>query len=88
MLAANRIAVTVYSNLGVRAALQAAGGDVVVTPNGDRYVLEAMRHQGLNLGGEQSGHVIFLDHNTTGDGVLTALQLMKVMRKKGQPCLS
>ncbi|HHV94680.1 MAG TPA: phosphoglucosamine mutase [Firmicutes bacterium] len=85
MLAANRIAVTVYSNLGVRAALQAAGGDVVVTPNGDRYVLEAMRQQGLNLGGEQSGHVIFLDHNTTGDGVLTALQLMKVMRKKGQP---
>ncbi|NLY30552.1 MAG: phosphoglucosamine mutase [Firmicutes bacterium] len=85
MLAKNRIAVTVYSNLGVKAALQAAGGDVVVTANGDRYVLEAMRQQGLNLGGEQSGHVIFLDHNTTGDGVLTSLQLLKVLRKKGQP---
>ena len=85
MLAKNRIAVTVYSNLGVRAALQAAGGDVVVTANGDRYVLEAMQQQGLNLGGEQSGHVIFLDHNTTGDGVLTSLQLLKVLRKKGQP---
>ncbi|NLA57626.1 MAG: phosphoglucosamine mutase [Firmicutes bacterium] len=84
-LAKKRLAVTVYSNLGVRAALQAGGADVVVTANGDRYVLEAMRQQGLNLGGEQSGHVIFLDHNTTGDGVLTALQLLQVLRKKRQP---
>lgn len=84
-LAGNRIAVTVYSNLGVRAALKAAGGDVVVTANGDRYVLEAMQTQGLNLGGEQSGHIIFLDHNTTGDGVLSSLQLLSVMQKKGQP---
>ncbi len=79
----NRMAVTVYSNLGVRAALQAAGGDVVVTANGDRYVLEAMQNQGLNLGGEQSGHIIFLDHNTTGDGVLTALQLLSVVKERG-----
>ena len=84
-LAENKVAVTVYSNLGVKAALRAAGGDVVVTANGDRYVLAAMQQQGLNLGGEQSGHVIFLDHNTTGDGVLTSLQMLRVLRKKGQP---
>lgn len=81
----NRMAVTVYSNLGVRAALRAAGGDVVVTANGDRYVLEAMQNQGLNLGGEQSGHIIFLDHNTTGDGVLTALQLLGVVKERALP---
>ncbi|NMB46974.1 MAG: phosphoglucosamine mutase [Firmicutes bacterium] len=84
-LAQKRIAVTVYSNLGVRAALHSAGGEVVVTANGDRYVLEAMQKQGLNLGGEQSGHIIFLDHNTTGDGVLTSLQLLAVMRERSQP---
>ena len=84
-LAHNRLAVTVYSNLGVRAAFRNAGGDVVVTPNGDRYVLEAMRGGGLNLGGEQSGHIIFLDHNTTGDGVLTALQLLAVMQAESKP---
>ena len=84
-LAQNRIAVTVYSNLGVRAALRAAGGDVVVTDNGDRYVLEAMQKERLNLGGEQSGHIIFLDHNTTGDGVLTSLQLLAVLQETGQP---
>lgn len=84
-LAHNRLAVTVYSNLGVRAAFRNAGGDVVVTPNGDRYVLEAMRSGGLNLGGEQSGHIIFLDHNTTGDGVLTALQLLAVMQAESKP---
>ena len=84
-LAQNRVAVTVYSNLGVRAALRAAGGDVVITANGDRYVLEAMQKQGLNLGGEQSGHIIFLDHNTTGDGVLTSLQLLAVLQEAAQP---
>jgi len=84
-LAKDRMAVTVYSNLGVRAALRAAGGDVVVTANGDRYVLEAMRVQGLNLGGEQSGHIIFLDHNTTGDGVLSALKLLEVMQDESRP---
>ena len=84
-LSHKRLALTVYSNLGVRAAFRAAGGDVVTTPNGDRYVLEAMRDRGLNLGGEQSGHIIFLDHNTTGDGVLTALQLLAVMQAESRP---
>ena len=73
------IAATVYSNLGLREAVRAAGGEVVITPNGDRYVLEAMRREGLAIGGEQSGHIIFLEHNTTGDGILTALQVLGVV---------
>lgn len=81
----NRIAATVYSNLGLKAAMQAAGGDVTITPNGDRYVLEAMRREGLTLGGEQSGHIIFLEHNTTGDGVLTAVQLLSIMQQESRP---
>lgn len=80
-----RIAATVYSNLGLIDAFRRNGGDVVVTANGDRYVLEAMRAGGLALGGEQSGHVIFLNHNTTGDGVLTSLQLLSVMAQTGRP---
>lgn len=79
------IAATVYSNLGLIEAFRQAGGDVVITANGDRYVLEAMREKGLALGGEQSGHIIFLEHNTTGDGVLTALQLLEVLARKKKP---
>jgi phosphoglucosamine mutase len=79
------IAATVYSNLGLTEAFRQAGGDVVITANGDRYVLEAMREKGLALGGEQSGHIIFLDHNTTGDGVLTAVQLMCVLVREKKP---
>ena len=79
------IAATVYSNLGLQTALREAGGTVVVTPNGDRYVLEAMRREGLAIGGEQSGHIIFLEHNTTGDGILTALQLLGTMVRDGRP---
>ena len=79
------VAATVYSNLGLKWALREAGVDVVETSPGDRYVLEAMRERDLVLGGEQSGHVIFLEHNTTGDGLLTALQVLKVMRETGQP---
>ncbi|MGE5598205.1 MAG: phosphoglucosamine mutase [Bacteroidota bacterium] len=78
------IAATVYSNLGLRKALREAGGEVVVTPNGDRYVLEAMRREGLAIGGEQSGHIIFLEHNTTGDGILTALQVLGIMVRSGR----
>ena len=58
---------------------------MLITGNGDRWVLAAMRENGLNLGGEQSGHIIFLEHNTTGDGVLTALQLLSVLVRTGQP---
>ncbi|MDI6870692.1 MAG: phosphoglucosamine mutase [Bacillota bacterium] len=79
-----RIAATVYSNLGLVEAFRKAGGDVTITKAGDRYVLEAMRQGGLVLGGEQSGHVIFLDYNTTGDGVLTALQLTAILKRTGQ----
>lgn len=79
-----QVAATVYSNLGLRLALEAAGGSVVTTQAGDRYVLEAMRQHGLVLGGEQSGHIIFSEYNTTGDGILTALQVAQVMEKRGQ----
>ena len=81
----NTIAVTVYSNLGLLEAFRKAGGQVVVTENGDRKVLAAMREKGLVLGGEQSGHVIFLEHNSTGDGILTSLQLMTTLLRAGQP---
>jgi phosphoglucosamine mutase len=79
-----KIAATVYSNLGLSEAFRNHDAEVVVTANGDRYVLAAMREQGLVLGGEQSGHIIFLEKNSTGDGILTALQLMAVLVKTGE----
>ncbi|HEX9093071.1 MAG TPA: phosphoglucosamine mutase [Coriobacteriia bacterium] len=75
---------TVMSNLGFEVALREQGITVVKTKVGDRYVLDEMRAMGARLGGEQSGHVIFLEHNTTGDGLVTALQLMAVMRRSGK----
>jgi phosphoglucosamine mutase len=84
-LARKTLVVTVMSNLGVRRALEGAGGKVVETPVGDRYVVERMREGGYNFGGEQSGHLIFLDHAATGDGVLGALQLLGVMVRRGKP---
>ena len=69
----NTIAATVMSNLGLSRALHDYGIGVVTTPVGDRHVSERMRADGLSLGGEQSGHVVMLDHATTGDGILTAL---------------
>jgi phosphoglucosamine mutase len=77
--------VTVMSNLGFRLAMQRERVAVVETPVGDRYVLEAMKDRGLSLGGEQSGHVIMLDHATTGDGTLTALHLLARMAETGRP---
>jgi phosphoglucosamine mutase len=79
------VVATVMSNLGFVQAMEAAGVTVVQTAVGDRYVLEAMREHGFNLGGEQSGHVIMSDHATTGDGVLTALALADRMVATGQP---
>ncbi len=73
---------TVMSNLGLDFALQAAGLKLIRTAVGDRYVVEQMLRGGYNLGGEQSGHVVFLDHNTTGDGCLTGLQLLAIMVEK------
>ena len=84
-LAANTVVVTVMSNGGLHRALREAGIEVRETPVGDRYVLEEMLRCGAILGGEQSGHIIFLRHNTTGDGLITALQLLEVMVSTGTP---
>ncbi len=75
---------TVMSNMGLEKAMQGLGGGMVRTKVGDRYVVETMRAKGYNFGGEQSGHLIFLDHITTGDGILAALQLLGVMIKRGK----
>ncbi len=75
---------TVMSNMGLDIALKKAGGKVIKTAVGDRYVVEEMRKGGYNLGGEQSGHMIFLDYSTTGDGVQSALQVLAVMRRTGK----
>ncbi|MFP4634554.1 MAG: phosphoglucosamine mutase [Nitriliruptoraceae bacterium] len=77
------VVTTVMTNLGFRHAMEQLGIEVVQTRVGDRYVLEAMRERGLNLGGEQSGHIIDRDHATTGDGVLTAVRLLSVVRSTG-----
>ncbi|QAV25374.1 phosphoglucosamine mutase [Neobacillus thermocopriae] len=76
---------TVMSNLGFYKALEAQGIKSVQTAVGDRYVVEEMKKNGYNLGGEQSGHIIFLDYNTTGDGLLTALQLVNIMKATKKP---
>jgi len=74
---------TVMSNMGLEMVLKKAGGNMVRAPVGDRYVVEEMLNGGYNLGGEQSGHIVFLDHNTTGDGMITAMQILAIMRKRG-----
>ncbi|MCK5404388.1 MAG: phosphoglucosamine mutase [Desulfobulbaceae bacterium] len=76
---------TVMSNLGLGVAMERMGGKMVRTQVGDRYVVEEMRRKKYNFGGEQSGHLIFLDHNTTGDGILAALQLLSIMIKRDKP---
>jgi len=82
-LRGGQVVATVMSNLGLEKALEELGVGLLRTQVGDRYVVDAMREGGFNLGGEQSGHVIFLDHNTSGDGLITALQVLAVMRRKG-----
>jgi phosphoglucosamine mutase len=83
-LRGDRVALTVMSNLGLRQALAANAIGVTETPVGDRYVLEAMEREDLALGGEQSGHVIFRDLATTGDGVLTGLVLLDAVTRAGR----
>ena len=78
------LVVTVMSNLGLDIAAKKEGIKTVKTKVGDRYVLEEMVKEGYKLGGEQSGHVIFLDYNTTGDGMVTGLQLASVVKKSGK----
>lgn len=84
MLAKDSLAVTVMSNLGLKRAMQEHGIELVETKVGDRYVLEALAEHGLSLGGEQSGHVIMSEHATTGDGILTGLQLAAEMARTGK----
>jgi phosphoglucosamine mutase len=84
-LAAGSVVVTVMTNLGFRLAMEKRGIHVVETRVGDRYVLEALDAQGLSLGGEQSGHVIFPELATTGDGLLTAVQVLDVVVRAGRP---
>ena len=83
-LAKNTIVTTVMSNLGFHKALEREGIEKAITAVGDRYVVEEMRKSGYNLGGEQSGQVIIMDYNTTGDGQLTASQLAKVVKESGK----
>ncbi|WP_159722942.1 phosphoglucosamine mutase [Enterococcus sp. CSURQ0835] len=78
------VVTTVMSNLGFHKALEAIGLHDVITKVGDRYVVEEMRKNDYNLGGEQSGHVLFLDYNTTGDGMLTGIQLLNIMKQTGK----
>ena len=73
------------SNLGLEVALRERGARLVRVQVGDRYVVEEMRQHGYNLGGEQSGHLIFLDHGTTGDGLLAALQVLRLMVERQRP---
>ena len=84
-LARPGIVVTVMSNLGLERYLAGKGLGLVRTRVGDRYVADAMREQGYNLGGEQSGHIILSDYTTTGDGLVAALQLLAVVKKSGRP---
>lgn len=79
----DKVVVTVMSNIGLKKAFAKAGVHIYETRVGDRYVLEKMLETGAILGGEQSGHIIFLQHNTTGDGILTALNLLSVLQEAG-----
>jgi phosphoglucosamine mutase len=81
----NLVVRTVMSNIGLSVALKNMQVDSVMTKVGDRYVLEEMQAKGGAIGGEESGHIIFLQHHTTGDGVLTALQVLSSMKKEGKP---
>ncbi len=81
----NAVVSTVMANAGLEQALAPLGGKVLRTKVGDRYVVEAMREQGLSLGGEASGHLVLLEHNTTGDAAIAALQVLATMLRKDQP---
>jgi phosphoglucosamine mutase len=85
LLSNNLVVRTVMSNIGLGLAFESLGIDSVMTGVGDRYVIEVMQARGASLGGEDSGHLIFLRHHTTGDGIITALQLAAAMKKEGKP---
>src|SRR3989338_11150272 len=81
-LAKKTVVGTVMSNLGLEEVLRGMGAQLVRAPVGDRYVIAEMHQGGYNFGGEQSGHLIYLDHTTTGDGTLAALQLLAIMQRE------
>ena len=81
----NTLVATVMSNFGLDETISGNGGKIVRTKVGDRYVIEEMMKRNFNLGGEQSGHIIFRDFTTTGDGVISALQVLRIMRESGRP---
>jgi phosphoglucosamine mutase len=84
-LAGDHVVVTVLSNLGLRLALEARGVELVETPVGDRHVADALETGGYVLGGEQSGHLIFRRHASTGDGILTSLKLLELLARRSLP---
>ncbi|HUQ78767.1 MAG TPA: phosphoglucosamine mutase [Patescibacteria group bacterium] len=84
VLAEGALVVSVLSNGGLQQAIEAAGGQVIRTPVGDKYILEGMQVSGAALGGEKSGHVIVLEHTTSGDGIVTALEVLRVMTRAGR----
>jgi phosphoglucosamine mutase len=84
-LAEKTLVATVMSNAGLDAAISAAGGKVVRTNVGDKNVIDEMLRHGFNFGGEQSGHLIFRDYSTTGDGLVAALQVLRILKAKDTP---
>jgi len=84
-LTGNTVVATVMSNMALDVFVQDLGGRVLRTPVGDRHVVEAMRREGAVLGGEQSGHLIFREYSTTGDGLLAGLQILRIMQERGRP---
>src|SRR5436190_503357 len=84
VLPGGTLVVSVLSNGGLQAVVESAGGQVIRTPVGDKYILEGMQVSGAGLGGEKSGHVIILEHTTSGDGVVTALEVLRVMTRTGR----
>lgn len=84
VLPGKKLVSTVMSNMALEVFMREQGGELIRTNVGDRYVVEAMREHGASFGGEQSGHLVFMDHNTTGDGLLAGLQLLRIMRETGK----
>jgi phosphoglucosamine mutase len=84
-LSEKTLVTTVMSNAGLIAAVEGAGGRVIRTAVGDKHVIDEMLRNGFNLGGEQSGHMIFRDFSTTGDGLVAALQVLRIMKSRGEP---
>ena len=84
-LAGKTLVSTVMSNAGLEDAIKSAGGKIIRTAVGDKNVIDEMLKHGFNFGGEQSGHLIFRDFGTTGDGLVAALQILRIMKAKGQP---